>query len=67
MISATNQDQERQYTLPVLTTSHPKAAEHTPLALIDQVYRVTIRSTDHEGTAYLFPKSEVEVYSDESV
>ena len=46
----------------VLTTSHPKAKEDSSLALVDQVYRVTIRSTDHEGNAYLFPKSEVEVY-----
>ncbi len=46
----------------VLTTSHPQAAEGTPLALVDQVYRVTIRTTDHEGKAYLFPETEVEVY-----
>ncbi len=46
----------------VLTTAHPQADEDTPLVLVDQVYRVTIRCTDHDGNAYLFPETEVEVY-----
>ncbi len=46
----------------VLTSSHPKAKKDDKLPDIDQVFRVTLRHSDHKGNIFLFPEPEVEVY-----
>jgi len=46
----------------VLTAAHPKAPEESDLPQLDQVFQVTIRTTDHQGVPYLVPDVEVEVY-----
>ena len=46
----------------VLCGSHPKAKEEENLPDIDQVFRVTLRYSDHKGNQFLFPEVEVEVY-----
>lgn len=44
----------------VLTKAHPKAREDFPD--LDVVFQVTERTTDHDGTIFLFPQIEVETY-----
>jgi hypothetical protein len=46
----------------VLTAAHPKAVEESKLPQLDQVFQVTIRTTDHQGVPYLVPDVEVDVY-----
>ena len=46
----------------VLTAEHPKAKEQDKLPSFDQVFRVTIRTSDDNGNNYLFPDVEVEVF-----
>lgn len=46
----------------VLTSAHPKAKDNDGLPDLDQVFRVTLRYSDHKGNVFLFPESDVEVY-----
>ena len=46
----------------VLTGDHPKADDCDGLPDVDQVFRVTLRYSDHKGNQFLFPEVEVEVY-----
>ena len=47
----------------VFCGSHPQAEEEEEnLPDIDQVFRVTLRHSDHEGNQFLFPEVDVEVY-----
>jgi hypothetical protein len=46
----------------VLTGAHPKAPGEEHLPELDQVFRVTRRWIDRDGTRLLFPDVEVEVY-----
>ena len=46
----------------VLVAEHPKAKEQDELSSFDQVFRVTIRTSDDNGDNYLFPDVEVEVF-----
>lgn len=46
----------------VFTGSYPKAKEKDNLPEIDQVFRVTLRYSDHKGNTFLFPEPDVEVY-----
>ena len=45
-----------------MTAEHPKAKEQDKLPSFDQVFRVTIRTSDDNGNNYLFPDVEVEVF-----
>ena len=46
----------------MLTAAHPKASEESNLPQLDQVFQVTVRTTDHQGVPYLVPDVEVDVY-----
>jgi hypothetical protein len=46
----------------VLTAEHPKTKKKDELPSFDQVFRVTIRTSDDNGNNYLFPDVEVEVF-----
>ena len=46
----------------VCCSSHPKAEEEEKLPDIDQVFRVLLRHSKHEGNQFLFPEIDVEVY-----
>lgn len=55
----TPREGKRVYT-GVLTGSHPNADKNLPE--VDQVFRVTVRESDHNGNLLIFPDLDVEIY-----